>query len=65
MYGAYGSLVSPKLTRLFCHQAHSCPPREWSGAGVGLGMLRGKGFLGLGFLVSWFLGFLVFGLLVS
>ena len=50
-------------------QAHStdvvlsslCPPRRWSGAGVGVGMLRGipllenkKGFLvfGFGFLVS-------------
>ena len=35
------SLLAPKLTRLFCHQAHSCPARGWSGAGVGVGILRG------------------------
>ena len=34
---------------------------EWSAAGVGVGMLRGKGFLG--FLVSKFLGFKVVWLL--
>ena len=49
----------------------SCPPRRWSGAGVGVGMLRDAGdcltwkqqsFLSSwyqGFLVSWFQGFLV------
>ena len=35
----------------------SCPPRRSSGAGVGVGMLRGKGFLDI--LVSWFLDFKV------
>ena len=43
------SFVSPKLTRF--PQAHStdvllsslCPPRRWSGAGVGVKMLRGAG----------------------
>ena len=34
--------------------------RGWSGVGVGVGMLRGRGFW-----VCWFLGFLVFGFLVS
>ena len=37
--------------------AHSCPPRGWTGAGVGVGMLRGRGVLG--FLVSWFQSVLV------
>ena len=38
---------------------------RWSGAGVGVGMLRGRGVLGFlvswfqSFLVSWFLSFLV------
>ena len=46
-------------------QVRSCPPRGWSGAGVGVGMLRVSWFIGffgcwfLGFLVSWFFGFLV------
>ena len=48
-YGAPISLVSPKVTRF--RQAHStdvppsslCPPRKWSGAGVGVGMLWGAG----------------------
>ena len=36
------------------------PPRGWSGAGVGVGMLRGAGdFPYLNILVSWFLVFLV------
>ena len=39
----------------------SCHPRGWSGAGVGVGMVRGKGE----FLVYWFLGFLVSWLLVA
>ena len=46
--------------------AHSCPPRGWSGAGLGVDMLTGAedslawkwkrflGFLVFGFLVSWF-----------
>ena len=38
-------------------QVSLCPPRGLLGAGVGVGMLRCKGFLG--FLVSWFLGFSV------
>ena len=40
----------------------------WSGAGVGVGMLRGRAFSAswfLGFLLCWFLGFLVVGFLVS
>ena len=47
-------------------QARSCPARGWSGAGVGVGMLRGAGdslFLKikklLGFIVSKFQGFWV------
>ena len=39
---------------------------SWAGAGVGVGMLRGRGIpllekvsRFLGFLVSWFLGFMV------
>ena len=49
-------------------------PRGWSGAGVGVAMLRGEAFLDslvprfrgyrcLGFLVSWFIGFSVSGFL--
>ena len=38
----------------------SCPPRGWLGAGVGVGMLRGRGGSWfLGFKVSRFQGFLV------
>ena len=33
------------------------PPGGWSGAGVGVGMLRGRGFPYLKILVSWFFGF--------
>ena len=36
-------------------QARSCLSGGWSGAGVGVGMLRGRGG---GFLVSWFLVFM-------
>ena len=35
-----------------CLVAQSSWPRGWSGAGVGVGMSRGKGLLG--FKVSWF-----------
>ena len=49
--------VSPKLSRLFCL------PRGWSGAGVGVGMLR---VLGIPLLDNdWLLGFLIDGFLVS
>ena len=43
-------------------QALWCPPRGWPAAGVGVGMLRGRGVLGL--LRSWFLDFLVSSFLV-
>ena len=39
----------------------SWPPRGWSGAGVGVGMLMGV----LGFLVSWFVVSCLLGLKVS
>ena len=47
-------------------QVRSCPPRGWSGAGVGVGMLRGRrgGSWLLDCLVSRFLGFLVFAFLI-
>ena len=44
-------------TQIFSPQAPSRLPGGWSGAGVGVAMLRGRGVLG--FLVSKFLGFLV------
>ena len=40
---SYGGLGVSNRTAFFFPQAPSCPPRGWSGAGVGVGMLRGGG----------------------
>ena len=55
--------IAVKIETTRVTQAPSCPSRRWSGAGVGIGMLRGRGWFlvswCLGFLVSWFRSFLV------
>ena len=43
---------------------HSCPPRGWSGARVGVGTLRGVWDSLISYLRK-FIGFLVFGFLVG
>ena len=39
-FKSIGSLVSPELTGPTFHGVH-CPPRRWSEAGVGVGLLSG------------------------